>query len=182
MGPDDLGGGRLGPIGGPHVPQADNRCRRDIVHPCSAGIATTVDAANTFDSAMPVGDLPGWRQVFAEGFDTPLAAGGWNNSAYYTSKFRAYGPNWADTSKHGRYTADILSVDNGMLTENIYTPAGGMPQVAALVPKRDDTHTSSFQYGRPTKPRVRHNRATTSTTISTSLRSTSIPSSGRRTW
>jgi hypothetical protein len=116
--------------------------------PALPAFATTVSAANTFDSAMPVGSLPGWRQVFAEGFDTPLAAGGWNNSAYYTSKFRAYGPNWADTSTHGRYTADILSVGNGMLTENIHTPAGGMPQVAALVPKRDDTHTSSFQYGR----------------------------------
>lgn len=110
----------------------------------------------TFDSKLPLGDLPGWTQVFAEPFDTALTEGEWEGSDYYPNKFRAYGPSnlaptnasWRDSSKHGRYMPAIISVQDGYLREHVHTdPVSGKPFVAAIIPKRDDG-SSSFMYGR----------------------------------
>jgi beta-glucanase (GH16 family) len=100
--------------------------------------ATTASAA--FSIAMPVGDLPGWHQTFAEDFDVSAPLGGFTSSAYYNARFRSYGPSnptfasWRDTAKHGWYMPQIISVENGVLTKNIQT-VNGRPYVAAVVPQ-----------------------------------------------
>lgn len=118
----------------------------------AAALLTTVvptSAGAAFDSRLPVGDLPGWHQTFTEGFDVGVSIGGFTSSAYYMSKFRAYGPtnstftSWRDSAKHGWYMPQIISVENGALSMHIQT-VNGRPYVAALVPELAE----SSPYGR----------------------------------
>lgn len=71
--------------------------------------------------AMPVGDLPGWKQVFSDDFTTAAAAG-----TFAT----AYGAKWAtyhgfnDTYGNGRYDRNMISVQNGLMDFDIRTVNG----------------------------------------------------------
>jgi beta-glucanase (GH16 family) len=79
---------------------------------------------------MPVGDLPGWKQVFTDDFVANAPAG---------TFARVYGKRWAaydgfpDTDKGGTYSKDILSVKNGVLDMYLHNQ-NGRPQVAAPSP------------------------------------------------
>lgn len=79
---------------------------------------------------MPVGDLPGWTQIFAEDFDTPAALGSIGTA--YDWDVRGY-DNLTDTSGNGTYTPDlVLSASNSCLDYYMHTEAG-RPRVAAPV-------------------------------------------------
>lgn len=88
-------------------------------------------------AAMPVGNLPGWRQVFAEDFTTPTALGSFTGSGYKSRWFSYSG--YGDTSKHGVYSPDkVLSVGGGNLDWFVHTE-GGAHRVAAVVAKIPST-------------------------------------------
>jgi len=86
----------------------------------------------TVPAAMPVGDLPGWKQVTAEDFTTPVALGGWAASSYARPVFAYSG--FADTTGRGWYDpAKVLSVKDGALDWYVHTE-GGKHLVGAVVP------------------------------------------------
>jgi hypothetical protein len=100
----------------------------------------------------PAFDLPGWRLVLVEDFDTPVALG----------DFADRYPGWAgydglrDTSRRlgrastasGLYSsATTATVDAGLLDIHVHT-AGGVPQVMALTPTPDDRFWEGQRYGR----------------------------------
>ncbi|MEZ0490647.1 glycoside hydrolase family 16 protein [Kineococcus sp. TBRC 1896] len=96
-------------------------------------------------ATVPVGDLPGWRQVFVDDFTTDVALGGFPGPAY--------GHRWTgydgsrDTSGAGTYDPSrVVSVHDGLLDLHLRTEAG-TPLVAAPVPLRDGTW-GGWTYGR----------------------------------
>ena len=90
----------------------------------------TVSDAASASSAMPVGNLPGWTQVFTEDFPTSTAEG--NFPGPYKSKWSAYN-GFYDSFDHGLYDRNILSVHDGMLDTH-YRTENGIPLVAAPSP------------------------------------------------
>ncbi|WP_369053505.1 glycoside hydrolase family 16 protein [Kineococcus terrestris] len=96
---------------------------------------TTATTPSTSSSAtsMPVGDLPGWRQVFADDFTTPVPVGSFPGTVY-GAKWEGY-DGLLDTSNKGTYTpGKVLSVRDGALRWDMHTE-NGRPLVAAPVPK-----------------------------------------------
>ncbi len=80
-------------------------------------------------SAMPVGNLPGWTQVFAEDFSTAVPLGGFEDSSY-ASKWWDY--NFPDNTGSGVYdAAKTLSVHDGVLDMWLHT-AGGHALTGAI--------------------------------------------------
>ena len=114
--------------------------------PCAkvGGIWTNVTTAKTFTIAveaaglpstpssvpMPVGDLPGWKQVFTEDFTTNIARGTFPGP--YSGKWLSY-HGFTDTSKVGDYDQSIISAQNGYLDLYLHTK-NGRPVGAAPVP------------------------------------------------
>jgi Glycosyl hydrolases family 16 len=83
-------------------------------------------------SSMPTGDLPGWTLVFNDDFDTPVALGDF--PAAVADKWGAYPAGWADTSRHGVYSPDIVSISDSMMDVWVHTE-NGVHKVAAPVPR-----------------------------------------------
>src|SRR3978361_864450 len=54
--------------------------------------------------AMPLGDLPGWHQTYADAFDPDVDGGTF--PAATTCKWDAYPDGWKDTTKMGTYSPD----------------------------------------------------------------------------
>jgi hypothetical protein len=81
---------------------------------------------------MPVGDLPGWKQVFTDDFATAVPLGSFPGSAY-GSRWTAY-DGFTDTLRRGLYSpAQTLSAHDGVL--DMYLRAvNGQPLSAAPVP------------------------------------------------
>lgn len=83
---------------------------------------------------MPEGDLPAWKQVFAEDFTTDTAVGDFPGDAY-SDKWDVYPDGWTDTSGNGTYMpSKVVSVANGVLNKHLHTE-DGVHMVAALLPK-----------------------------------------------
>ena len=82
---------------------------------------------------LPVGDLPGWKQVFTEDFLTPVARGGFPGP--YADKWVSY-HGFSDTSGRGYYDQSIISAHDGVLDLNLHTE-NGRPLGAAPLPKVD---------------------------------------------
>jgi len=96
----------------------------------SVGAAVLVAIAAEGRTSMPVGDLPGWKQVLAEDFSTPAALG--EVGTVYGQSLRGYS-DAKDTSGHGTYSPDsVLSVSDGVLDFYLHTQ-DGEPRVAAPV-------------------------------------------------
>jgi beta-glucanase (GH16 family) len=94
-------------------------------------VATTVYLTRD-RSTMPVGDLPGWKQVFTEDFDRDAPLGSFPG--------QAYGATWdgyegiKDTSGEGTYSNErVVSVHDGVLDMHLRTE-DGTPLVAAPIP------------------------------------------------
>ncbi len=106
---------------------------RANVLPALAAIATgtLILASSTGMTAMPTGDIPGWRQTYAQDFNTPAALG--RVGQVYGQELRGYSGH-ADTSGNGTYSPDlVLSASGGKLDFFLHT-AGGKPRVAAVLP------------------------------------------------
>lgn len=89
-------------------------------------ISSAVNSTN-----MPIGDLPGWKQTFAQDFGTPASLG--HIREVYGEDMRGYS-RIRDTSRKGMYTPDrVLSVSGGVLDYFLHTDEG-TPRVASVVP------------------------------------------------
>lgn len=93
------------------------------------------------DSTMPVGDLPGWKQIFTEDFKTSVSEGSFAAAngnvlpAAYKDKFWTYPNGWDDTLKHGKYMpSQTMSVQDGIFQVRMRNE-GGVNKVGALLPK-----------------------------------------------
>lgn len=96
----------------------------------TAGTAAALAAA----APLPVGDLPGWRQVFSDDFTSDVPEGGWARSAY-ADRWLAY-DGFPDTHGVGRYSEDALSTSDGLLQMRWHTQ-DGVPLVTGVVPLVD---------------------------------------------
>ena len=83
---------------------------------------------------MPTGDLPGWKQVFADDFATEVPLGQFPGSVY-GAKWGAYQEGWPDTTGNGTYSPSrVLSVDDCALDYYVHTE-DGEHLVSAPTPK-----------------------------------------------
>jgi hypothetical protein len=82
---------------------------------------------------MPVGDLPGWHQIFADDFTTDIPVGSFP-SPVYGGRWAGYGDGTRDTTGHGEYyPSRVLSVSNGVLNMYLHSE-NGIHMVAAPSP------------------------------------------------
>ena len=104
---------------------------------------------NVANAKMPVGDLPGWKQIFTEDFTTDAPLGSFLTN--YSANWSAYEKGWVDTSKHGVYDPDrTLYAKDGELGIWLHTE-NGQPLVSAPLPRLNGPGTSpykGFKYGR----------------------------------
>jgi hypothetical protein len=111
-----------------------------------SGATPTATALGPSGAEAPVGNLPGWRQIFLDDFPTNVAKGSFPDAV--SSKWGAYPSPWRDTSKNGVYSPkDVVSITNGVLNQDIHT-SGGVHKVAALTPKIPGTSKYGQLYGR----------------------------------
>src|SRR5262249_43334678 len=81
---------------------------------------------------MPVGNLPGWTQVFADDFTKDVPLGSF--PAAVSGKWTAYPDGWHDTSGNGTYQpSKVVSIRNGVMNLHLHTQ-NGIHMVAAPVP------------------------------------------------
>jgi hypothetical protein len=100
--------------------------------PGSKGIFVAGDPPATVDNSMPVGNLPGWKQTFADDFTTNAAPGAFHTT--YASKWNTYN-GFRDTSGVGLYDNNAMSAHDGLLDESLYKSSDGLAHVAALGPQ-----------------------------------------------
>ncbi|MBN2177560.1 MAG: glycoside hydrolase family 16 protein [Demequinaceae bacterium] len=93
----------------------------------------------------PVGDLPGWRQVFVDEFDGTVAPGQWSGCTFvepltcsglpepYRDRWWAFLEGWSDNANGVYSPSRVLSVSGGVLDVSIRTE-DGVHLVAAPVP------------------------------------------------
>ncbi|MGH8967420.1 MAG: hypothetical protein ACRDXB_19120, partial [Actinomycetes bacterium] len=83
---------------------------------------------------MPIGDLPGWSQVFAEDFVTDVPVGEFPGTVYGDS-WRSFEDGRPDTSGNGVHMpSKVLSVRNGVLDMFVHTEDRAH-LVSAAIPK-----------------------------------------------
>lgn len=99
---------------------------------------------NPSGQVMPIGDLPGWRQIFTEDFDTDVPMGGFPGP--YSHTWAGY-DGFGDTADVGQYAERILSVHDSMLDMYLHTE-DGVPLGAAPVPLINDGKWGGQIYGR----------------------------------
>jgi hypothetical protein len=100
--------------------------------PQPSQISAPQPGADPSGQAMPVGDLPGWHQVFADNFSTPVPLGQFPGAV--SSKWDDYDDH-VDTSGHGTYTpSQVVSISGGVMNLYLHS-SGGRALVAAPVPQ-----------------------------------------------
>ena len=106
-------------------------------------------ASNTSDpsgEAMPVGDIPGWHQVFADDFTTDVPLGSFPSAI--ANRWKAYPDGSKDTSGNGTYyPSKVVSIQNGVMNVYVHTE-NGVHMVAAVGPILPNQVGSSQLYGR----------------------------------
>jgi hypothetical protein len=69
---------------------------------------------------MPIGDLPGWQQIFTDDFSTNVPLGSFPSAV--SSKWSAYPYPWRDTSHNGTYWPEkVVSISNGVMDLYLHT-------------------------------------------------------------
>ncbi|WP_203834318.1 glycoside hydrolase family 16 protein [Winogradskya humida] len=83
---------------------------------------------------MPVGDVPGWRQIFKDDFTSDVPLGQF--PAAQPWKWSAYDEGWRDTSRNGTYSpARVVSVKNSIMDlyvrteQNVHLVAAPLPRI-----------------------------------------------------
>jgi beta-glucanase (GH16 family) len=117
--------------------------------PSAATQPTAAGPVDPSGQAMPVGDLPGWHQIFADTFGTDVPLGRFPSAV--SSRWTGYSDGVTDTSGHGTYyPSKVISVHGGLMTMNIHTE-NGVHLVAAPEPILPGNHgggPGSQTYGR----------------------------------
>jgi hypothetical protein len=114
----------------------------------SAAISITVSNQGGAPSGqpMPRGDLPGWKQIFADDFTTDVALGSFPGAV--ASSWSAYSDGSKDTSRNGTYfPSKVVSIRHGLMDLHLHTE-GGIHMVAAPLPKLSATKPYGQLYGR----------------------------------
>jgi beta-glucanase (GH16 family) len=108
--------------------------------------APSSEPANSGEQ-MPVGDIPGWRQIFADDFQTNVPLGSFPSAV--SSAWGCYDDGWHDTSGNGTYNCTkVCSVHDGALDLYIHTQ-DGVHYVAVPYPKIPGGSSQNGQlYGR----------------------------------
>lgn len=120
-----------------------------VAAPSGAGAETMAPKArdvipNASGAPMPVGDIPGWRQIFVDDFTTPTST----FPGPYAASWTAYGPGANDASGHGFYTPKAITTHDGVMDIHLMS-VNGRSQVAAPVPMPAQNGTKTGQiYGR----------------------------------
>jgi len=151
---DRPGGRRAGLFAAAVAILAAAGCASGAVHLPHTGTAGTATPDSTrvrptptgpSGEAMPVGDLPGWRQVFTDDFETSVPVGGFSGCdpsarscsglpSSVRSRWWAYPDGWKDSFQQGTYTpSKTISIANGMMRLNMRTE-NGVHMVAAPLP------------------------------------------------
>lgn len=130
-----------------------------------AGVVAPPPPNSPSGQPMPVGDLPGWHQVFTDDFTTNVPVGGFSgcqatNNILTSScsglppavgaKWFAYPDGWTDTSGIGIYSpSKVISIQNGVMNFYLHTE-NGTHMVAAPEPKIPGATGpgGGMQYGR----------------------------------
>lgn len=95
--------------------------------------------------AMPVGNLPGWTQVFTDDFTTNVPLGSFPSAV--SNKWGAYPDGWQDTTKNGTYMpSKVMSIANGVMNMHLFTE-NGVHMVTAPNPRVNGSNTGQL-YGR----------------------------------
>jgi hypothetical protein len=82
--------------------------------------------------AMPVGNLPGWTQVFSDDFTENVPVGSFPGAV--SGKWSAYPDGWKDTSGNGTYEpSKVVSIGHGIMNLYLHTD-NGVHMVSAPVP------------------------------------------------
>ena len=72
---------------------------------------------------MPVGNIPGWTQIWADNFPYNVSLGNFPGGT--NGKWKAYPDGWPDTSKNGQYNCTkVCSVHDGVLDMWIHSENG----------------------------------------------------------
>lgn len=115
--------------------------------PVAFNVAVASATASPSGEALPVGDLPGWRQIFSDDFVADVPLGAFPGSDYQ-SQWSMYPDGTPDTAgqvgQPSRYfPSKVVSIHNGVLDEYLHTE-GATPMAAALLPRLPTPQT----YGR----------------------------------
>lgn len=111
-----------GTSGAPVLSRAVAR-RLPVAAPVARTVPSTVTKAVT-GSRAPRTSPAGWREVYAEDFDTPVATGAFPSGGY-AKHWGVYDDGWPDTSRQGTYMpSKVLSVHGGALDYSIRTENG----------------------------------------------------------
>jgi hypothetical protein len=119
-------------------------------HAGDSSISTATPGPSTSAAvAMPVGDTPGWHQVFADNFTQNVPLGSFP-SAVQSRWGNSYPDGWSDTTRHGVYMPSrVVSIDHGILNIHVHTE-NGKHLVAGLLPTIPGTkqNRGGFLYGK----------------------------------
>jgi len=115
-------------------------------------LAPAAHAHHASGRPMPIGDLPNWRQVFADDFATPVRRGGFARCSWPRDtslmlarckslpatvgrRWAAYPDGWRDSTGRGTYRPSrVLSIAGGTLRFFLHA-SGTRRNVAAIMPK-----------------------------------------------
>jgi hypothetical protein len=129
------------------APQSDVRTTGDTAS--ASTLLSSLMAASPSGAAMPVGDLPGWRQVFVDDFTTAVPLGSFPD-AVAADWGQSYSDGWSDTTGNGTYMpSKVVSIGNGVMNIRLHTE-NGTHLVAAAVPTvpNADGSRGGLLYGR----------------------------------
>lgn len=112
----------------------------------STSTLSPAEAPTTSGEPMPLGDLAGWRQIFADDFETPVPLGSFPDAV--STKWWAYPDGWKDTSRKGTYyPSKVVSIAEGIMNLHLHTE-NGITMVAAPVPRLPGQESLLNPYGR----------------------------------
>ena len=130
-------------VGQPAMAIAEPSTEKSRVVMGKASKGADVSTRSRAVDQLPLGDLPGWRQVFLEDFAEPAPRGEFLE--IYKDRWGAYKEGWKDTSGNGTYSPSrVLSVKDGNLDFLLHSE-DTKSFVAAPFPKIPD---AAKRYGR----------------------------------
>lgn len=113
---------------GPAAPEPAPELRAE--QPAGGPLERQQPSTDSAVHRLPKGDLPGWKQVFREGFDKgDVPIGAFPGTAYSAKWSAGYKDGTPDTAgqrgaKSGYYPSKVLSVKNGMLVWYLHSENG----------------------------------------------------------
>lgn len=114
----------------------------------NAPVFTTIPTIELSPTNPNTNDLPGWKYIFGDSFETNAASGQFLNKY---QNWGAYDTGWQDTSRRGMYDTNQLSVQNGVMNIAMGTGADGKPRTSVpfpLINGRNSADEINQLYGR----------------------------------